>query len=236
MRVGRIFAGLMLVLLPLSAAADTLANVSETVWLASDGPARVDVLASVPAGFIGPLRVPVQFGSPESVEASLASEQSPQPSNNTGAPLIAIWDPARRQIVVQLQAAPFEDGVIRVSFVVTLPGGDAQQLQGAHRFNVINTSEHAFGHYSLEIVLPEGYVYSTVDGINASSGASPRVTSRDGHHAVVVEAPLREYEGTVSLSVVIERVHRKGLVPLVALLLSAGYLVRFRDLATRRTP
>ena len=225
-----------LLLMPAAVCAATLPRVSQTLWLNGDGSMRAEVRMTVPRELPTPLRVPVQLGQPAAIDASLQSvTQAATGSNGVQIPLTAAWNAARRQIEVSLPEGRSSDGEVRVTF--TLPGvGPGPALQGVHRFSVINTSEHAWAQYSLEVVLPEHYGFAKIDAINASSGPIPRVMAREGRHAVIIETPLREYEGSVSLSATVARVRPARLIPLVALLLSAGYLVRFRDLIARRTP
>lgn len=237
MRTRRILTGLVLTLLPVMASAETPLRVAETVWVNSDASARVEIQATLANDFVGPLRLPVQLGVPSAIEATLRREGSGRtelPESSTT--LVSTWDGTRRHIVVEVPSTTSAASEVDVVFTVSLAGERAGGVEGPHRFTFINTSDHPFADYSLEIVLPDGYAFSSVDGINASSGVTPRVTSHDGRHAVVVQTRLREYEGTVSISAAITREHRTGLVPIVAVLLSVGYLVRFRDLVARRTP
>ncbi|MFN7984745.1 MAG: hypothetical protein U0Q11_23120, partial [Vicinamibacterales bacterium] len=139
-------------------------------------------------------------------------------------------------IVVHIPSPVADGAVLHVVFTVPLSGSKGQDVAGPRRFSVINTTERAFTDFLLQVVLPAGYAFATVEGINASSGATPRVTSMDGHHAVAVQTTLREYEGSVTLSATIAHERHTAVVPLIALALSVGYLIRFRDLVTRRTP
>ena len=67
-------------LLPAVAAADALPRLTEIVRVNSDATARAEIEATLPRGFSGALQIPMQFGEPASLAATLDASVRPQGS------------------------------------------------------------------------------------------------------------------------------------------------------------
>ncbi len=218
---------------PSPARADGITRYAETVWLNENGSAHVDIAVDLAAGTAGPLRLPLVWEGLTSMRLSGIDRATGTVTSAAGQPQLSIDFDGRL-------AAP---ATLRVS-------GDVPEAVAAMRspakafgdrtftYRFVNSTPGVFPEVVNELILPAGYVVTSIDGseppATESSTAPPfALVSRDGRHGVSIAA------GNVGLadaaSVTFRFKSRQApLALLLALLLaSVGYLIGFRHLVTR---
>jgi hypothetical protein len=108
-------------------------------------------------------------------------------------------------------------------------------------YRFLNTTPSEFAAVSTQIVLPDGFVVTSVDDseppANESSTTPPfAVVSRDGRHAVSVTAAHVGLGGAASVTFRFKERKVSPLISIALLAVGAGYLAGFRSLISGAEP
>jgi hypothetical protein len=207
----------------------------ETVIVDEMGNGQVSATLALPAGWDTPVTLPVAAGPPSGLSVRSGAGETASTETRDGQTWIVLtparpssapttielaWESAQ---VIDMARAPLAHGVRRA------------------RFAFVNTTGAAIDSIERTLVLPEGFVVSSVDDVvpaatESTVGPAYELGPRDGSTGVTVRAKALPIGGTIEATIRFKP--RASPVPLLGVLalVAAVYLYRFRDLVARATP
>lgn len=209
---------------------------AETVWMNSDGSAHLDIEVECRAGTASPLRLPVS--APTLTDVAVSGVEHATPSiERDGTRLFVSID------FGEPLAAPATfrtSGTVSPLFAaIQSPPQAFGNRTMTHRF--LNTTPADFVTVTSEIVLPDGFVVTSIDdseppAAESSTTAPFTVVSRDGRHAISITANNVGLGGTISVTFRFKERRVSPLIPVALLVTAAAYLFGFRTLVTSEAP
>jgi len=216
-----------------AAGAQTLPRYAETVWLNADGTARVEAEIDLPAGTREPVQIPLAAAALTGLTIS-----------GVDGARAAIVSAGGRQFVSIVLPDPLA-GPATLRVRGDLPQFFAAMQTAPQAFGnrtltrrVLNTTPAVIGTLTSEIVLPAGYVVTSIEDSDPYAGESSTaqpyaVVSSSGRHAVRITASNVGLGGVASVTFRFKQRIAARTLPAALLVLSAAYLIGFRSLVRR---
>ena len=213
----------------------TLPRYAQTAWLATDGSARVEIEVDLPAGTSGLVRVPAGPNALTDVRVT----------GILGAHASVTEAGASYDVMIELPRTLTAPATVSITGRASsfFPAFQAKPKAFGNRtltYRFVNSTPTAYGTLSNAVILPDGFVVTSVEDSEPSASDSSTTTpfaviSREGRHGVVIADKDVGLGDATSVTVRFKQRRISPAVPVALAVLSAFYLLRFRDL-TRPPP
>lgn len=208
----------------------TFPRYAQTAWLAADGSARIEIEVDLPAGTAGLIRLPL----------GMATLTGIQVTGIAGATASLVDEGDRHDVAVALPAALAAPATLCVTgragtFFAGLKAAPKAFGNRTMTYRFLNSTTTTFASVATEVILPEGFVVTSVDDSEppaTDSSTTPpfTVVSRDGRHGIRVSARNVGLGGVTSVVFRFKERRMSPVLPIALVAVSVLYLFWFRGL------
>lgn len=208
----------------------TVPRYAQTAWLATDGSARIEIEVDLPRGTAGNLRLPA--GTKELTDIQVTGVAGARAS------LVDIGGRYDLSIDVPQPLAAPATLCVSARAGTFFPSFKAAPKAFGNRtltYRLVNSTATTFGEVVNDVILPEGFVVTSVEDSEPPSSDSSTtmpfaVVSRDGRHGVRISARDVGIGGTTMIVFRFKERTIPPVVPIGLTVLAALYLFAFRGL------